>query len=189
MKEYDPITHIYKNNGIVIPSVTSILKDVGIIDFSRVPYKKLEEGRDRGDKVHEMTRLYDLGVLDMSTVDDRLLPYLEAWKRFLRDTGFEIIDIEKRVDSEKYWFAGRLDRVGMLNEKLTIIDIKSGQMYKSNDLQLSGYVIAHQEEHHSKIKQRWGIQLKPDGYWKPEIYNNMDNGFLSCVSVYNLKRR
>ena len=84
----------------------------------------------------------------------------------------EIIEdgIEKIVYSEKLRYAGRIDRLGIVKNKLTIIDIKSGQKNPVFALQLAGYGIALNEMG-TKVKSRMTVYLKPDSY-KIEEYKN-----------------
>ena len=65
--EFDPAAHRYTLGGIVLPSVTQILR--GLDDFSNVPARVLEKARDRGNRVHAACNLDVLGTLDENTVD------------------------------------------------------------------------------------------------------------------------
>lgn len=101
-------SHEYVFNGILFESVTSILKDEGFIDSSFFT----EYGRQRGSFVHLARHLDDTGELDMDTVDDVILPYLEAWRRFKRESGFIVEQSEVPMAQSSYLYAGTPDVIG-----------------------------------------------------------------------------
>jgi len=66
--------HIYKLNGTVIPSCTSVL-----------PYfyhGNNEDAMTKGSYVHQMIELEAKGILDEETLHPDLKPYLEAYRLF-----------------------------------------------------------------------------------------------------------
>ncbi|MDY7039063.1 MAG: hypothetical protein SV375_23285, partial [Thermodesulfobacteriota bacterium] len=80
---FDPKSHIYKFNEHPVPSVTTVLKDMGFINTQYFT----EEGRERGTLIHRIIEWYCKKTLDLDTVDPVLNPYLEAWIQFAKDTG------------------------------------------------------------------------------------------------------
>lgn len=103
-------THVYTWRGAVLPSVTTILKDVGIIDTAFYT----EAARLRGSYAHIACALEDQGMLDWSTLDAVLVPYVEAWVRFKRESGFVPEIIETPMLNESYLYAGTPDVIGEL---------------------------------------------------------------------------
>jgi hypothetical protein len=195
-------THEYFFNGAKLPSVTHILQDAGIIDLSGIPFSRLEAAREFGSAVHLACQLYDEDNLNEKTLDHNLRPYLDAWVKFEKDTGFEIIEFEEDtgfviienenpICSPKYRFAGTPDRVGRL-DCLTIVDIKStAELSPAIGIQTAGYQIAWNETHEEKVKKRIAVLLQPDGKYKIESYKdkNDTNVFLAALSVFNWKKR
>jgi len=100
--------HVYTWRGVILPSVTGILKDVGIIDTAWYN----EAARLRGSYVHLACALEDRGNLDWSTLDPVLVPYVEAWVRFKRESGFVPEIIETPMLNESYLYAGTPDVIG-----------------------------------------------------------------------------
>ena len=99
MIEFNKEKHEYKVDGIIRPSVTTILKDVGIIDFSGIPKNILEAKSILGTGVHIACELKDKGILDYETLDNIYLPYLAAWEKFADKYECIIIENEKKIFS------------------------------------------------------------------------------------------
>ena len=83
--------------------------------------------------VHIATALYDLGILDESTVDPRIMGYLTSWKRFREDKPpYKPEHIEVKMVDTLYRYAGTIDR-------LPLLDIKCGVYKKADIAQLGAY--------------------------------------------------
>ena len=190
---FDELIHQYKYDGAVVPSVTQILKGVGMIDFSNVPSHLLDQACKFGTAAHKATELYDLGTLDEAALDLNLRPYLDGWIKFKKDTGFEVVTIEQMYFSSIYRFAGKPDRIGRIDGVLTIPDIKTSfEISPANAIQLSGYEMLVAESMVIKEKiQRMTVLLTPDGNYKIEVYKGKSdsNIFLAALSVYNWRAK
>ena len=174
------------------PSVTRILQAAGLVDFSKVPRDLLERAQDFGTKTHKACELADLGRLNVATLDDGIVPYLNDWYAFTDD--YKIISvssaiIEQKLESKKYGFTGKPDRI--FTECLTIVDIKtSTAMYASTGIQLAGYQILAEEVYGIKIKRRLCVQLTGKGYKVEEYTDKSDKSvFLSALNIYAWKAR
>lgn len=155
---FDGSSHTYRYNGVVVPSVTGILKSTGFIpDCQWVEDYHLEKGR----YVHLACELYDLGKLDYASVDSAIEPYLQSYIRFRElSTNITIKAVEERVYSASWGFAGTLDREIIINGRPAILDLKSGVFAKWHQLQLAGYSIAKKWE---ATHQRYCLYLQKDG--------------------------
>lgn len=194
MLAYDDATHTYTLDGMRLKSVTQILDAAGLTNYANIPADILQRAAAFGTAVHDMTCLYDNNNLDTESLDLALVPYLAAWRAFLQVTGWTTEAIEQLVYSRRYLYAGRYDRKGLYNGKLTLLDIKTGIKNKATvrvtGIQLAGYEIAHNELNGAeKIKQRVAIWLGGDGAFKMETYTDKSDQarFLSCLTVANLK--
>jgi hypothetical protein len=96
-------------------SVTSILKAEGLIDTRFYD----DWSRDRGSMIHLATHYDDMGELDEETLDPVIRPYLEAWRKFRKESGFVPEVIEVPMMSINYRYAGTPDRIGQLPGKIT----------------------------------------------------------------------
>lgn len=137
---FDEPTHIYRLDGVVLPSVTQVLDFAGKRDdFSRVSASTLEAARQRGVAVHAAAHYHDDGDLDESTLDPIVRPYLEAWKAFVRERQVEMLALELIVAEPALGFAGTIDRIArMPGYDAVVLDIKTGTTAGAN-LQTAAY--------------------------------------------------
>lgn len=189
----DRDTHIYKVNGRVVPANTRILQDQGISDMSGIPAERLAYKSALGTAVHYCIHLHEVGDLDETTIDDRILPYFLAYKKFTEVNRFEPRHTELMLYSKKWDFCTTLDLQGPLTyggkeESEDIIEIKCvWQMMPSNSVQTAAQQIAFEENYPDiKIKRRWGLQLKPSGNYELEPYTDLTDKqtFLAALTVY-----
>ena len=126
--QFDEATHIYRDSdGKAHPSVTQILSQAGIFDYSAVSAEVLENARRRGVNVHKCTAEYDLtGDLDPTWLQDDEVPYFEAWLKFRREFHCKIVDIEKALLAPVHGIlvGGTPDRIASMGRARYVIDIK-----------------------------------------------------------------
>ena len=181
--KFDEPTHTYTLDGKVIPSVTQILSIAN--DFSFVNKDVLDRACKFGTAVHKTTELYDADELNEESLDLALAPYLEGWKKFLSDTKFQVTYSETQVYS-KQGYAGTFDRIGLLANKITLLDIKtSTTVARSTGLQLAAYKNAWKEMHDIQIDQLISVQLTLNNY-KIQIYDDPTDflTFRNFLAVY-----
>ena len=180
MLRFNAEKHQYLLDGVVLPSVTQVLRSVGLINFSGIDQEILNRASALGTAAHQACHYDDLGDLDESTLDHHLKPYLEAWRAFRGDMLF--YSIEQPLCHPDYGFAGTPDRIA----GKTIIDIKtSSVVYPWTGLQLAGYSILAD----IPTARRLAVQLKPDGKYSVTEYTDRNDRacFLSCLAIYNWK--
>ena len=185
----DEATHTYRLNGRVLPSVTQVVRTI------LVPggYDPDDFYRERGTAVHLACRLHAQGRLDESTVDENVRPYLDAYKRFVRETGFRPMRCEASFANEAFGFAGTPDQEGdwaCLEGPWAIIDLKSGNIPLWTGIQLAAYSVGHG---HQSGAKRIAVRLQPDGAYKLREYPLRDLGrdrnvFLAALAVYNWRK-
>lgn len=179
------------------PRTTNILKAAGLIDFSMVRQDIMERACAFGSAVHKATELDDLHTLNIDTVSEPILPYLEGWRQFKKDYNltFSPSEIEHRMVSKKYGFNGTPDR--WHTQKGILVDIKSSTvMYQSTSIQTMAYQMLVEENFGIKITKRLGVQLlgiaTPGGkFYRIEPYTEKSDKavFLSCLNIFNWKKR
>jgi hypothetical protein len=185
---FDDLNHIYRLNGQVIPSVTQILQAEGIADYSYAD----ESDRDFGKAGHRVTELWDKRTLDIKTISEPLIPYLNGYKKFLKD--FKVKVIPEWIETPTYSFIWKYgvkpDRVVEINGKLTVYEIKfSTSMIPATRIQTAAQKIAIEEQTKLKIKQRMAVQILPDDYKISEYTKLSDERiWLSAVILNQFKK-
>ena len=190
--EFDPEKHVYSMDGVAVPSVTQILKESGISDFSGIDGDTLMHAARRGTLVHSACHYFDDGDLDYHDLDEEIKPYVDAWEKFTKENECKFFSIEEQVHHPAYNYAGRLDRYGIVNNDYVTIDIKTGSLYPETALQLAAYkeaLMASDCEVPCET-QRWVVQLKNDGSYGIAVYDGYNDFdvFLAALSVANWKR-
>lgn len=199
---FDAASHTYYWCGVRVPSVTQVLEDVGIIDYSHIPEPIRRHALDRGSAVHLATRYSDEGDLAESTVSDEVRPYLVAWRSFREQNGFEPCHIERQYYQHRYRYAGTIDRVGyysgigvtrrqMASEKPILLDIKSGESPDWVRYQLAAYANLYQDP---GMFRRVAVELRKDATYSVQEFDCADlmrdfSIFSSALIVYRAKRR
>lgn len=207
--------HEYFWNGERVPSVTEILDDVGIVDYSSIPFGVREMALQRGSDVHTATHYDDENDLEFDEelwlaneigyereyqrtgrgVAPTRAGYVAAWRKFRRETGFTPDLIEHRCYNESYGFAGTLDRSGSYRVNLTgtadiLLDIKCGDAPQWTRIQLAAYASFFQSP---RRFTRVAVELHKDNTYRLFRWEGKDwladfAAFTSCLSVYRMKR-
>lgn len=185
---FDEVNHIYRRYGIIKPSVTQILQEVGLIDFSAVPKEVLERASNFGTAVHKTTELFDKKNLDFSSVSNAIIPYLDAWDQFAKTYQIEFLAIEKMFYSAKYDYCGTIDRIVYSNllKKEILLDIKTTTSISPvAHLQTAGYAIGIDKPNISRMI----IQLK-ENYFRAVLCDSITDTayFLSALNVWKWKK-
>ena len=165
---FNPARHEYSDNGIIIPSVTQILKAAGLIDdtwYSR-------EATERGSAVHELCERYAHGTrADGLGRPLASLEYVNAFARWMDDTGAYAYMTECMVDglANGKRYAGRFDILALINGKRVLVDIKTGGMAKWHPVQLAAYSLARLDTGERVNPDRCAVlYLNADGSYKED---------------------
>lgn len=143
--------------GVEWPSVTEVLKLAGLIDDQWFT----EHSAWRGSVVHKCCEYEDFEDLDEGSVDERIAGYLEAWRKFKRETGYQPVSTEKIVRDDNLRIIGRLDGVGeMAGEVMAVVDRKTGAVSKATALQTAAYTACLEKP---LMYRRFAVALKSDG--------------------------
>ena len=167
MITFDEATHTYTIGGKVVPSVTQMLDVLTYETYGKIDKAVLEYASKRGTAVHEATVDYDL--TDSAEVDAEIEPYIEAYAQFVNDFSPNYFGIEEIVTDEEHRYAGTVDRYGMMNKRLFILDIKTiaspnRMTYIKTALQTKLYQIAIGDEYVGA--DLLALFLKKDGTYR-----------------------
>lgn len=173
---FEESEHIYHYGGVRVPSVTQVLD--GMVDYDRVPIAKLRHAAERGTAVHLATEFDDEGDLDESTVDPEVLPYVDAWRCFRAESGFQPMRSEVRVYSARHRFAGTFDCLGVLFGKWAIVEKKTTfQLAPATAIQVSAYMRAYNEDKPEGERARacWSVWLRRNGTYRLTEYDPLEH--------------
>ena len=191
MTKLDKKTHTYTDEKGPLSGVTSLLGDAGLIDFSMIPEAMRGHYMDRGSKVHRATQLLDEDDLDFNALDPVLKKYVEGYNKFRSDFHgrYKIISMEIIVRHPIQRYAGKIDRVCIIDGELAVLDIKSGVAQPWVALQTEGYKQAHNAENVDKIEARYALSLSKEGAYKLQKYTDLGDSavWLSVVTLARWK--
>lgn len=155
---------------MTLPRVTQILNAVGLgPDFSAVPPEVLEAARVRGRAVHNAIEALVYDFLDESVLAPDVLIRLDAYRRFIKESGYETTHTEIVVEHPVWRYRGHPDTVGWLVRKRVILDWKNVDALDlaAASFQLAGYRAAWNAEHPTESVEALGVvQLKSDGTYR-----------------------
>ena len=159
--EYIDETHTYLYNGVVLPSITQLLKVKFGNKYNGISKETLERAAEQGTAVHKAIEDFEQSGTESS------LPELRNYKFLKRAYNFECVSNEVPVVlfwNEEAVAAGRLDLVLQEGEQIGLGDIKRTSALDKNYLayQLNLYRIAYQQCYGSNIEFLKGLHLRED---------------------------
>ena len=132
MLEFNEENHIYLKDGVILKSVTQILKELFPLKYDGIPKEILENKSIYGTELHKFIEIiekkkpkrpisYCKRYIKIDIYQEQSLKdYLEIKKQY----NIEVLESEKIV-SYDYDYAGTLDIIALVNGKKSIIDIKT----------------------------------------------------------------
>lgn len=177
---FDEEQHVYRYRGAVVPSVTEIMGP--LFNFGMVPGATWEYASDRGTKVHEACSLFVLDLLDEEALDPALVPYVDAFRTFLKVSRFACQYSEFRLHHATLGYAGTADLFGSFDRRrLACVDIKTvATLSPVTGIQLAAYSAAWDVgmPAGTRVKERYALQLRGDGTYRLHPYTRADD--LAC---------
>lgn len=167
LPEYPELTfederHIYKLNGVIIPSVTTLMKPLSEAIYGGIDEEVLRVAAEKGTAVHNaIENFIQFGIED---IDSKYEAYFQAFLKFWKDVRPRILKTESKVYHKIYRYAGTTDFVADIGGKLTIIDWKTSSRIEKvlTGVQLEGYARAY-ESHGVEIEKKAIVLLKKNG--------------------------
>ena len=159
--EYIDKTHTYLYDGIVLPSITQLLKCKFGGKYDGIPKATLDRAAELGTAVHKAIEDYERQGIETD------LPELRNWKFLKKAYQFECLDNEVPVvlfkDGEAV-AAGRLDLALVEKDCIGLGDIKRTSTLDKKYLtyQLNCYRVAYMQCYCAEIGFLRGIHLRND---------------------------
>ena len=182
--EFIEESHIYLVDGQIVPSVTTLLDDGGLKFVN--PYI-LEQASIKGSAVHLASEMIDKG--EKPLLDSTYAEYVVQYLLYKYAHNHEWDTIEEILYTKD--FAGTADRIGKLNGKILIADIKTTSVFykKKVSQQIAGYIIAHAEMNGNEWSDYVGgaIWLAKDRWRYVDITPDFD-GFLEKLEEWKARQ-
>lgn len=197
---------------MTLPRTTDILAAVGLAaDYSEVPPAILAKAAARGTDVHGAIAEHAAGTL--WGVEPHVKPYLDAYERFLAETGYEPIAMldefrnpafpgEMEIAHPEWQYIGHIDpcAIGWLDGERWLLDWKCVlQMSPTVAYQLGAYrILWHRHRPAEPIAHSAAVQLRQDGtyrFYDPEKERHKigaaeaEQVFLAALTVYRAVQR
>jgi len=114
-----------------------------------------------GSAVHDLIERHLRGEAYALPTDENVRNGYNAFLSWFHQTDIEILETERLIYSEEYFYCGKTDLVGRRNGKLLVCDFKTGNTagYESEWYQLAGYAVAIEEETGDKIESGLLVHL------------------------------
>ena len=154
--------HKYTIDGEELPSVSELTRFISREIYGDVGQFNLDRAADRGTAVHKATELLD--KYGTAEIDEDISPYLKAYIAFRKEHKCEWQKIEYATHHPENLYAGTLDRVGTVDGKLVVLDIKTSSAIQKPlyTAQLNLY----RKTLPDPIEQLVILHLKKDGTYK-----------------------
>jgi hypothetical protein len=178
---FDAEPHVYYDESMQrVPGTTSLLEAAGMVCYAGIPEAILDRKAQIGTAAHAASHFFDEGDLDESTVDPAVLGYVNAWKRFRRESDFAPEFLEYRgvseVDGMKYGWT--LDRTGLLFKRRSLLELKcTANVEPSWGPQTAAYESASRRigKGAGPFRRRIAVWLKPNGTYRLVPYTDVQD--------------
>lgn len=181
MIEFDESTHIYKVDGVELPSVTTITSILSNIEYKEIDPEILKRAGYKGSRVHKAIEDYLLwGEYELEIEFE---PFMEQFKRALEKEQFATTKTEFKLTNGE--ICGTIDNMSLLGDNVIIIDYKTTSKIhkKLLEAQFGGYKILC-DANNIKVDKWYGLFLNKKGYKFIEVKPNVDI-FNKCKEIYD----
>lgn len=192
---FDPVEHLYRLDGQIIPGVSDILEETGL----KHGYNGFQEAQYRGLHVHRACEYLDLNDLDWNSIHPAYVGYVKAWQAWKAEYGFVPELIEYQAYHSQFRYGGTLDRRGVVRTMLAdgshkavswrvLVDLKTGAPEPWHRWQLAGYQLLGGEAW--LTDRRLAVYLHDDGTFTMQEFSDPTDlrVFLAAVTITHAKR-
>ena len=176
--------------GTVIDEVNlpAILKEAKGIRF-----KTVGKAANLGTIIHGVIEAYIKASINKTPllkapVNELIVNGLDAYKNWEAENNVEYLHSEKKIYSVKYHYAGTVDLLANVNNKLCLVDFKTGSgPWHEHALQTAAYAQAVEEELECEIQERIIIKLDKDTgkMYQYHCQNDKDiDAFIGLIPVH-----
>lgn len=161
---FDEKSHIYRLDGVEIPSVSRVMEPLKASSYAGVSEKTLARAADKGSSVHNSIENWlKFGIDD---IPEEHRPYFDGFLEWWNEYRPEVIASEVKTYHKLMRYGGTIDLLAYIGGKLTLIDFKTTYrlLEKSCGVQLEAYAQAL-ASHGITVEAKHILHLKKDGKW------------------------
>lgn len=160
--EYIDETHTYLYDGVILPSITQILKIKFGNKYNGVSKEVLQKASERGTQVHQAIEDYEKRNIDNPDIKE-----LRNYKFLKSRFGFECLENEIPIVlflDNKPVCAGRIDLILKEKDQVGVADIKRTSVFDKEYVayQTNLYRIGYQQCYGVEINFLRGLHLRED---------------------------
>lgn len=160
---FDEKGHIYRLNGLTIPSVTTLMKPLSDDFYRTISADVLERAACRGTAIHNAIENFtEFGVRDIS---GQYAGYFQSFLDWWELRKPVPLAMERKVYHKILRYAGTADLICVIGGRVTLVDYKSSAQVNEKlcAVQLEGYDRAF-ESHGIRVDDRLILHLSNRGY-------------------------
>jgi len=173
--------HTYELDGVQIPSVSEVTRFLSREVYGDVQQFRLDHAAARGTKIHKLTEALDkYGEIE---ADAESLPYIKAYVKFRQEHDVQWDEIEKPRFHPDGLYAGTVDRMGTIDGRRGILDIKNSyRVHKP--LYEAAQNLYRMTYDPGFIEVLYILHLKPDETYRLIELPIRDDLALACLTLH-----
>lgn len=184
LKFYDE-SHQYELDGVIIPSVSEILRFISREVYGDIDKYILDNAAERGTTVHLATQQID--QFGECEIDFAYQGYVQAYAKFLREHKCEWMYTEAPFADRERRYAGTPDRIGTVDGAFAIVDLKTNAAIKKAlvKAQLNGYNGLAKANDLLLVERLLCLQLCNNGKYRLYDVAIDSTEFDACLAIHN----
>ena len=178
--------HIYRVNGIEIPSVSTLMKPLSQQVYGEIDAGILSVAAGRGTEIHNACESYiAYGIED---IRPEYQGYMDAFKKWVKQYHPEPLGTEVRVYHKILRYGGTADLICKIGNETVLIDYKTSAVIHAMlcGVQLEAYDRAF-ESHGIKIDDRAILHLRKDGTFEFVKFNERQEHWRVVTALLTIR--
>lgn len=183
--------HVYRLNGLIVPSVTTIMRPLSEKVYGGVNKQSMMAAAERGTAVHNAIEIYN--EYSVGDISDEYKGYLDAYIDWKSKNNVKVFRSEVKMYHKSDLYAGTADLLCEIDGKIFLVDYKTVSLIderheKMYGVQLEAYAQAL-KSHGLAVEGKCVLHIKKDGTWREYKYPARDLAslemFRACWRIYN----